>query len=229
MARDNYFKSKRAPLSKRQSETREPKPSAILIVTEGTETEPLYLNGIQRYITQKYGKNIDVRTPKIDIHGEGLGTTSLVREAASIVNHARRIYSQCWVVFDRDDFQDFDEAIRLAEKYGFQVAWSNSCFEFWMMLHFRKDMTPRESDGWKDSLGAELKKAGLIKSRYEKNDACIAKLPLIDGALKRAVENARSIEKQQSSSIPSRQNPGTTVHHLIESLSPYLGDILEAK
>ena len=229
MARDNYFKAKRAPLSKRQSEIREPKPSAILIVTEGKETEPLYFKGILNYITQKYGNNIDVRTPKIDIRGEGKGTTSLVKEAASIVNHARRFYSQCWVVFDKDNFQDFDEAIKLAEKLGFRAAWSNSCFEFWLTLHFKKDTAPREPDGWSSAIGAELMKAGLMKDHYDKSDACISKLPLLDGALKKAVENARSIEEQQTSLLPSRQNPGTAVHHLIESLSPYLGDILGKK
>ena len=46
------------------------------------------------------------------------------------------MYSQVWVVFDKDDFDDFDEAVALAEKYGFKVAWSNQSFEYWLYLHF---------------------------------------------------------------------------------------------
>ena len=42
------------------------------------------------------------------------------------------------MVFDKDDYPDFDEAIELAKKNGFEVAYSNQAFELWFLLHFKK-------------------------------------------------------------------------------------------
>jgi RloB-like protein len=47
-------------------------------------------------------------------------------------------FDQVWVVFDKDDFpaDNFDNAISKAESLGFQVAFSNQAFEYWLILHF---------------------------------------------------------------------------------------------
>ena len=45
-------------------------------------------------------------------------------------------FDRVWVVFDRDDFNDFNEAIALAERKGYKAAWSNEAFELWYLLHF---------------------------------------------------------------------------------------------
>ena len=45
-------------------------------------------------------------------------------------------FDRVWVVFDKDDFDDFNEAIKKARKLGFQSAWTNEAFELWYYLHF---------------------------------------------------------------------------------------------
>ena len=226
MRKSNYLKSKHPPISARKKEIRDPKPSAILIVTEGTKTEPLYFQGIVDYISLKYGKNIDIRSTKFDIKGKGLGTLSLVNEAIAMVNHANRQYKQCWIVFDKDDYLDFDEAISLAKSYDFNVAWSNSCFEYWLFLHFKLDQTARSPEEWKKRVDLEFKGNGLATDNYDKNNPYIAKLAITDDYLKKAVKNASYIEKQQEQISPSKQNPCTTVHHLILYLKPYIKELL---
>lgn len=47
-------------------------------------------------------------------------------------------YLQIWVVFDKDDFDCFDEAIQLAGEKGINVAYSNQAFDLWYILHFKR-------------------------------------------------------------------------------------------
>ncbi len=49
-------------------------------------------------------------------------------------------YAMIWVVFDRDQHPNFEDAIESARKSGVSVAWSNPCFELWPILH-RSDQT----------------------------------------------------------------------------------------
>jgi hypothetical protein len=37
-----------------------------------------------------------------------------------------------------------------------------------------------------------------------------------------AIRNAKRLEEINSGKIPSRSTPGTMIHHLIETLKPYL-------
>ena len=46
------------------------------------------------------------------------------------------------MVFDKDDYQDFDESISYAENNGFNVAYSNESFELWFLLHFSLFVNP---------------------------------------------------------------------------------------
>ena len=102
-----------ASLTRRQS-TREVKQS-FLIVCEGVRTEPDYFKAFR------------MTAATVKAVGQAMNTTSLVSKAISIRDadqKKKRIYDQCWVVFDKDDFpaKDFNEAIALAERNGFKVA-----------------------------------------------------------------------------------------------------------
>lgn len=45
-------------------------------------------------------------------------------------------FDRVWVVFDKDDFDDFNEAIKKAHKLGLHSAWTNEAFELWYYLYF---------------------------------------------------------------------------------------------
>lgn len=137
MGTDDFFKKRRAERKARKCEIRQPKINSYLIVTEGEATEPNYFKGISRHIASKYGGVFDVKIPRSDIHGAGRGTMNLVRAAEKYVNRSHRLYSHIWLVFDRDDFEDFDKAIKTAEENGYHAAWSNPSLEYWLYLHFR--------------------------------------------------------------------------------------------
>lgn len=80
-----------------------------------------------------YFKAFRMTTATIKAVGQGMNTISLVNKAISIRDtdmKKKRTYDQCWVVFDKDDFpaNDFNQAIALAERNGFRVAYSNQAF-----------------------------------------------------------------------------------------------------
>ena len=227
MGSDDLFKKKHAKLQERKKELRTPKPNSFLIVSEGKKTEPLYFDGLAKYINNKYGKSIDVEKPVITTQGEGKCTVSLVEATAKIVSRAPIIYSQIWVVFDKDDFCDFDEAIDLAQRSGYKVAWSNQSFEYWVYLHFHYSDSALHRHDWVDKLSQLFKEWGINKSGYQKNDPKVFEIATTYGSLRSAVTNAIRIERSYANiNKPSLCDPCTMVHHLFLELKPYISELL---
>ena len=227
MGTDDLFKKRRAAAKERKKEFRTPKPNSFLIVSEGEKTEPLYFDGLADHINQKYGKGIDVEKPIIDTQGEGKCTVSLVNATERIVSRASIIYSQVWVVFDKDDFEDFDEAIALAEKKGYRVAWSNQSFEYWIYLHFNHSDSALHRDVWVNKLDELFKNRGISKTGYQKNDPDIFDIVREHGSLRAAVNSATRMENFFKGTRKASQcDPCTTVHHLILALRPYISELL---
>lgn len=228
MGTDDLFKKRRAAAKERQKEFLTPKPNSFLIVSEGAKTEPLYFDGLAAYINKKYGQGIDVEKPIIDTKGEGKSTVSLVNAAEKIVTRANILYSQVWVAFDKDDFQDFDEAITLAEEKGYRVAWSNQSFEYWIFLHFNYADSALHRNDWVDKLSKLFKQWGISTDGYKKNDPKVFEIATTHGSLKAAVNNATRIEATYTDQMrPSQKDPCTKVHHLILELKPYISELLK--
>jgi len=127
MSKQQKKDHRKASLTRRQG-VREIKQS-FLIVCEGEKTEPDYFKAFR------------MTAATVKALGQAMNTMALVNKAISIreADHQKkREYDQCWVVFDKDDFpaQDFNQAIQLAEKNGFRVAYSNQAFEYWFLLHY---------------------------------------------------------------------------------------------
>lgn len=130
---------------------------SFLIVCEGIRTEPDYF------------KSFRITTATVKAVGQAMNTVSLVNKAISILDaeeKKKRSYDQCWVVFDKDDFpaKDFNQAIQLARKNGFHVAYSNQAFEYWFLLHFNLYKGPLH----RNSYAVMLSK--LIGMPYSKNE-----------------------------------------------------------
>ena len=77
----------------------------------------------------------DIR--EVTIEGKGQGTVSLIKETIAIRDKSNKEFDRVWAVFDKDDFNDFNDAIQLAKKNHILCAWSNESFELWYYLHFQ--------------------------------------------------------------------------------------------
>lgn len=227
MGTDNIFKRRQKLRKKRKAEYKTPKANSYLIVTEGERTEPLYFGAIKKLIEDKLGGTIDVKqidSPSIEISGEGCSTNSLIDVTERIVRDSKILYQNIWVVFDKDDFDDFDEAIKIGNEKGYNVAWSNQCFEYWLFLHFSYSDSALLRDVWSDKLNEIFKKYSIKNGKYQKNYEDIYEIVNTYGSVETAIKNAkrRMDNFKLKTKTPSGYDPGTTVHNLVLELRRYL-------
>jgi hypothetical protein len=191
---------------KRRHGTR-PERRFFLIVCEGQKTEPNYFRAI--------GDALPRGTVRVEVHGEGMNTLSLVRRAGEIADGLKRNGStvdRIWVVFDRDSFEadDFDNAISSARSRGFGVAWSNEAFELWYVLHFEARTAAMSRDEFQGRLSRHLRRT------YRKNAPDMYRLLRDRTAV--ASENAARLVAQSEGTPPHDANPCTRVHELVAEL-----------
>lgn len=225
MGSDDLFKNRRAARKKRDHDFRAPKANSYLIVTEGKKTEPLYFGGLKEKILEFVGGTVDiVDIPQIDIHGEGSSTEKLIEITEEYVSKAKIIYQNIWVLFDKDDFTDFDSAVDLGKSKGYSVGWSNQCFEYWIFLHFEYSDSDLHRSQWNKKLNDLFKMHHLTEHGYKKNLANLyTLLDSIDGVTT-AIKNAkhRMTDYREGIDKPSEISPGTTVYLLVEQLLNYI-------
>ena len=190
-----------------------------LIVCEGKETEPNYFNSM---LQNKSSTVLDA-----EVIGAGRCTKSLVEYAKSkkteIETKRGFRFDRVWIVFDKDDFQDFNKAIALCHEYGFKAAWTNEAFEFWFYLHFEYLDTAIGRGDYIDKLEQFIrKKEGYENFKYEKNDKDFYKILQKFGDEKKAVKFAKKMRHEFEAEINQgnydKAKPCTTVDVLVDEL-----------
>lgn len=158
MARDNSPKERQKKqlerkLSRRASYDR------ILIVSEGSKTEPNYFSEI-RAAYRLHTANVEVRPSEL-----GSAPIQVVQYARDLFedgdrhkNIQPRAFEQVYAVFDRDDHESYFKALRLAESLDgklkndtkqfirFKAVASVPCFELWLLLHYEDIQAPLHRD-----------------------------------------------------------------------------------
>jgi hypothetical protein len=154
MSSNRRDRNKKIP---RRTPFREPK-RRLLVVCEGKNTEPQYINGLAQY----YRNTI----LQITIPPEQGDPKKLVEMAKKntedAASNARRNkdenlkYDETWCVYDKDDHERFGDACRMARDNGFKLAISNPSFELWLLLHFRESPGRQHRDKIKAILSREF-------------------------------------------------------------------------
>jgi hypothetical protein len=204
--------------------------SAILIVTEGINTEPAYLSWIK--------ERFAAPTVELVPHGAGRGDPrALADEALRLRNERKRAmrnrtagihrlgdFDEIWIVFDTDVItsQKLNDGIAYAHSKGIRIASSEPCFEFWLLLHERYTtaVMPKCADvipylekflGWKNYSRDGKKEA----------DARALMEPLVGKErLNVAVSNALSVRKyHECGGTKFPANPSTDVDLLIKAIN----------
>ncbi|MBI5920192.1 MAG: RloB domain-containing protein [Betaproteobacteria bacterium] len=131
----------------------------ILIVSEGSKTEPNYFCEI-RAAYRLHTANVEVRPSEL-----GTAPIQVVRYARELFengdrhkNIQPRAFEQVYAVFDRDDHDSYFNALRLAESLdgklkndakqliSFQAIASVPSFELWLLLHYENIQAPLHRD-----------------------------------------------------------------------------------
>ena len=208
MAKRQKKDHRSSDLSRRQG-VREIKQS-FLIVCEGEKTEPDYFKAFR------------MTSATVKAVGQAMNTMTLVSKAISIRDadqKRKKIYDQCWVVFDKDDFpaKDFNQAILFAEKNGFRVAYSNQAFEYWFVLHYNLYTGAIHRSQYKDML---TKLTGMSYSKSDGYGTVMYNLLL--SRQQQAINNAETVLAEISHGNPAEEESSTTVQRLVVELNKYL-------
>lgn len=225
MNMDDLFKKRRRERRTRRYEFKTPRANSFLIVTEGERTEPFYFKGLKALIQQKVGGVVDiVEVPVIEVRGEGVGSGQLIKVAEKLEKNAKIIYQNIWIVFDKDDFPDFDIAIKEGASKGYHIAWSNQSFEYWLYLHFHYSDSALTRDEWSNKLKVIFRQKRIGDGCYRKNDEDIYNNVNICDGVAMAIKNANRRMKsyRPGIDIPSEYDPGTMVHILVAELRKFL-------
>ncbi|MDR1967866.1 MAG: RloB family protein [Burkholderiaceae bacterium] len=133
----------------------------ILIVSEGSKTEPNYFTEIRAWHK--------LHTANVAVRPSELGTTPIqvVQYAQHLFQNGdphphrriqKRAFEQVFAVFDRDDHDSYVDALRLAESLDgklrndakqpvrFRAIASVPSFELWLLLHYEDIHAPMHRD-----------------------------------------------------------------------------------
>lgn len=208
-------------------------PSPTLIISEGTKTEPHYIQGLVDLIIKKYSEiNKNARHSMKDIikiHGTGRNTNGLLKYARDLAaKPENKHYKRIWIMYDKDDFplDNFDNTqFSIEDKEcddadrKFFAAWSNECIELWFILHFQDLISDVGREQYKEILKAYLdydKAASDIYDIIDKNEKSS-----VDLAISRA---KKLYESYDNKTAPSKMVPATRVYELVEELRGYLNE-----
>ncbi len=158
MARDNSPKERQQKqLARKQG--RRASYDRILIVSEGSKTEPNYFLEI-RATHRLHTANVEVQPSEL-----GTAPVQVVQYAKELFedgdrykNIQRRAFEKVFAVFDRDDHGSYHEALTLADSLdgklrndakqpvSFQAIASVPSFELWLLLHYEDIQAPLHRD-----------------------------------------------------------------------------------
>lgn len=210
-----------------------------LVYSEGTKTEPYYVDNIKSRIANKYKCNQnDIELIPVT-RNKSYNTLSLVNYAIKDVKerlHKKETIDHVWILFDKDDFEHFDEAhskiiainnsndkniegFSYEEKTGitWHSCWSNESFELWLCLYFNLYTSANSRKDYITHL-ENLKTLKAIKFSYEKNLKNIHDiLENNGGSINNAIKYAKKLEKSNYIKAPS-----TGMYIFAEYFLPYM-------
>jgi hypothetical protein len=220
MGRDNQAKDRQLRRKSTKEEIRSSY-ARILIITEGSKTEPLYLEDICAAY-KLHSANIEVQPSK-------LGTAPI-----QVVTYARQLFEkgdlhkgirpksfdQIYAVFDRDDHDSYFDALTKAKSFDgklrnddkhpvrFRAIASIPCFELWLLLHYEDIQAPIHRDKVIERLKQHIPK-------YEKGSGNV--FAITNDKLEIATRRAHALSGKFNAHNGSE--PFTGMHELVTLLT----------
>lgn len=191
--------AKRRPFGKRIRARRASR-SSILILCEGTLTEPYYFSALKQAW----------RLPSVRVLGSepGTGLVRLGQRARREVD-AMAPGDEVWCIVDHDGRESAVADFRSATSPRVRLVVSKPCFEYWLLLHFEFTTKPFEGIPGQSACAQVTKELRRQLSDYRKNHAGL--FERIADRLPTAVSNAKRGAVSGASSF-------TDVWKLIERL-----------
>lgn len=250
MAKRGKIKEQPRELSVRPTITRHYK-EFFLIVCEDESTEPAYF---RKVFQEKFEELLPKDTIRIEAVGTGRNSLGVVEKAVeeriSRTEIVPKAIDHVWAVFDKDDLdlnetttRRFEEAFTVAVANDINIAYSNECFELWLLLHFvnvsNAKPIPRKAT---EDIDKTVCLYGMLENAINKGrtpdqqilydhahhskpyisvDELIA-IIMKSGDEAKAIARAQALDAAQQDKKPIEANPNTTVYKLVKELREWL-------
>ena len=185
----------------------------ILIVCEGSKTEPYYFEDAKQFHR--------INTLNIKVEGVGRDPNKLVDRAEELYQQEERkgdAYDAIFCVFDKDQHASYQQALDRVNNKKHKAEWhaitSVPCFEFWLILHFAYTSQPFYANGSLSAGEAAMQELKRYLPSYSKNDRSI--YSELYERVPTAIGYAKSI--LQSHQNLNTDNPSTHIHILVERI-----------
>lgn len=193
----------------------------VLIVCEGTKTEPCYLNELK--------DELKLSTANVFIDpSPGSDPLSVVEHAEALTREQSRQrhtdnYDRVFCVFDKDEHEEHGERYSKAlnkisqiriKDVEFSAITSNPCFEVWPILHFELRTAPFLPTSNKTAAQEASCYLCNYLPGYEKGSKGL--YGQIKGQTKQAINFAERLEQANRNS--GSNNPSTQMHILVDYL-----------
>ncbi|MFX4232676.1 RloB family protein [Aliarcobacter butzleri] len=162
------------------------------IYCEGEKTEPIYING---YINHYHSEHRNI----LVVEDTNKNTPVQLVEIAIKAKESNPDNDIFWVVFDRESVVKYPHDLHLnakqkAESNGIEIAISNVCFEYWLLLHLKCTTAGYQNydDLIKNSELKKLLKNEGLKQDYDKADTQI--FDLLKNNISTAIINAEKVK-----------------------------------
>ncbi len=221
MGTDDLFHKKRArkarDLGRRKA--RRDAYDKVLIVCEGSKTEPHYFQGLIAHY--------QLNSANIKVTGESdsspISIWQYAHEKYQEEKNAGDPFDRVYCVFDKDTHASYrqacDQIAAATPQDTFFAITSVPCFEYWLLLHFNYTTKPYNSLPGNSSANQVFKDLKQFLPDYQKGQTGL--FTVLQNQLVHAVTNAeRALAAAQSNHT---DNPSTQVHELVGYLQKLKG------
>lgn len=221
---------------KKNKDENKPVAPKMYIFCEGANTEPSYLKAfIDDKIESGTRRRVDII---IKEECEKNDPKGLVRYAKEEMKRNRGLNTdQYWVVFDRESIEgrnvdDIRTAFSIARDKNIRIAFSNVCFEVWLLLHFvysTRAFSSCEALFKESELVNFFRQHGIhsySKDSSKKKEISKQIYPTIRNFVEEATKRAKKLNKSiinncsasRNNPQPWECNPYTDVYLLLEAI-----------
>ena len=193
----------------------------LLIVSEGTKTEPIYF--------EKLIEHLKLVTADIKVTGKSASCPQkVVKYAIELYEetiNTKDEYDLVFCVIDKDSHPHYEDALSEARAYTpkdiLHIINSIPCFELWLLLHYTYTSKPFQKKGGKSIcetlIKDELKKylPSYLKNISNLSDDELAYI-FDDATIQTAIKRAEQVMEHCKSC--ETDNPSTKVHNLVAKL-----------
>ncbi len=195
---------------KRKKPNRNPKQKFILF-SEGANTERVYFEALERHYT-----NALFEINFIGPAGTPITIADKVKVQMKTLKEERIANSfaekdTVWGIFDEDNHDNVRESIDKCIAAGAKVAYSNPCFEVWLILHY-------EDFDKSDDRHQVQKHYGTLDPYYKRNGSKIPNYEVLIPKIEEAEERAVRQEMRRESEGAEGGRPSTTVYSLTKAI-----------